>query len=149
TLRAVHIPGKQVMDLRAVALTLLRWRPSLPGPDTRMSSPRCQLPTVDGEARSSARQREPPMPATCTPAKTSLLTFASIFFLSGAAIAAEPSRPNILWLTSEDHGPHMGCYGDTYATTPNVDRLAARGMIYLHAWSCAPVCAPARTTIIS
>jgi uncharacterized sulfatase len=59
------------------------------------------------------------------------------------------SRPNILWLTSEDHGPHMGCYGDTYATTPNIDRLAARGMIYLHAWSCAPVCAPARTTIIS
>ncbi len=43
----------------------------------------------------------------------------------------------------------MGCYGDPYATTPNIDRLAAQGMIYLHAWSCAPVCAPARTTIIS
>jgi len=43
----------------------------------------------------------------------------------------------------------MGCYGDTFATTPNVDKLAARGMIYTHAWSCAPVCAPARTTIIS
>jgi uncharacterized sulfatase len=62
---------------------------------------------------------------------------------------APPARPNILWLTSEDHGPHMGCYGDKYATTPNIDRLAARGVIYLHAWSCAPVCAPARTTIIS
>ncbi len=58
-------------------------------------------------------------------------------------------RPNILWITSEDHGPHMGCYGDTFATTPNVDRLAAKGMIYLHCWSNAPVCAPARTTIIS
>ncbi len=43
----------------------------------------------------------------------------------------------------------MGCYGDAYATTPNVDRLAARGMIYRHAWSNAPVCAPARTTLIS
>ncbi len=43
----------------------------------------------------------------------------------------------------------MGCYGDAYATTPNVDQLAARGMIFKHAWSCAPVCAPARTTIIS
>jgi uncharacterized sulfatase len=63
--------------------------------------------------------------------------------------AAEPARPNILWISSEDHGPHMGCYGDKYATTPNIDQLAARGMIYLHAWSCAPVCAPARTTIIS
>ena len=43
----------------------------------------------------------------------------------------------------------MGCYGDRYAGTPNVDRLAAKGMIYLHAWSNAPVCAPARSTIIS
>ncbi len=58
-------------------------------------------------------------------------------------------RPNILWISSEDHGPQMGCYGDKYATTPNVDALAARGMIFRHAWSCAPVCAPARTTLIS
>ncbi|MEX0676248.1 MAG: sulfatase-like hydrolase/transferase [Pirellulales bacterium] len=58
-------------------------------------------------------------------------------------------RPNILWLTSEDHGPHMGCYGDTYASTPNVDALAARGVTYTRCWSNAPVCAPARTTLIS
>jgi arylsulfatase A-like enzyme len=43
----------------------------------------------------------------------------------------------------------MGCYGDSYASTPNVDRLAAKGMIYKRVWSCAPVCAPARTTVIS
>lgn len=65
------------------------------------------------------------------------------------AADAPAMRPNILWLSSEDHGPQMGCYGDTYATTPNLDALAARGMIFKHAWSCAPVCAPARTTIIS
>jgi arylsulfatase A-like enzyme len=58
-------------------------------------------------------------------------------------------RPNILWITSEDNGPQLGCYGDAYATTPNLDRLAAGGMIYLRAWSHAPVCAPARTAIIS
>lgn len=57
--------------------------------------------------------------------------------------------PNILWITSEDHGPHMGCYGDEYATTPNIDALAAKGMIYRHVWSNAPVCSAARTTIIS
>src|SRR6185437_9741207 len=70
-----------------------------------------------------------------------------------ALIAPPPLRgadkPNILWLTSEDHGPHLGCYGDTLATTPNVDRLAAKGMRYNRVWSCAPVCAPARSTIIS
>ncbi len=81
--------------------------------------------------------------------KTILLGLAAAFLSSEGRLAAEEPRPNILWLTSEDHGPHMGCYGDKYATTPNIDRLAAKGMIYTHAWSCAPVCAPARTTIIS
>lgn len=65
------------------------------------------------------------------------------------ADAAEPARPNILWITSEDNGPQLGAYGDAYATTPNLDRLASQGLIYLNAWSNAPVCAPARTTIIS
>ena len=63
--------------------------------------------------------------------------------------AAEQSRPNILWITCEDIGPHLGCYGDSYADTPNLDRLAAKGTIYTRAWSTAPVCAPARTAIIS
>lgn len=68
--------------------------------------------------------------------------------LASGATAAAP-RPNILWLSSEDHGPHMGCYGDSFATTPNVDALAAKGMLYTRCWSNAPVCAPARTTLIS
>lgn len=58
-------------------------------------------------------------------------------------------KPNILWLTSEDHGPQMGCYGDKLARTPNVDALAAKGMIFNRAWSVAPVCAPARTCIVT
>ena len=59
------------------------------------------------------------------------------------------AKPNILWISSEDNGPHLGVYGDSYATTPNLDELGRRGMIYRNAWSTAPVCAPARTTIIS
>ena len=62
--------------------------------------------------------------------------------------AADP-RPNILWITTEDIGQQLGAYGDPYAVTPNLDRLAARGFKYRNAWSNAPVCAPARTTIIS
>jgi uncharacterized sulfatase len=68
---------------------------------------------------------------------------------SAATGAATGPQPNILWLTSEDHGPEMGCYGDPNARTPNVDALAAKGMIFKRAWSTAPVCAPARTAIIS
>ncbi|MEN9575017.1 MAG: hypothetical protein RL514_2872 [Verrucomicrobiota bacterium] len=78
-----------------------------------------------------------------------LLAALVAFSFQLSAFSAAPARPNILWLTSEDHGPQMGCYGDKFATTPNVDALAARGLRYRFAWSCAPVCAPARTTLIS
>ncbi len=75
----------------------------------------------------------------------SLLLLAA--FISLHASAAD--RPNILWLTFEDSSPHLGCYGDANANTPNLDALAKRGLRYTHAWSNAPVCAPARTTIIA
>lgn len=58
-------------------------------------------------------------------------------------------RPNILWLSAEDIGPHLGCYGDRVALTPNLDDLAERGMRFRTAWSNYPVCAPARTTVIT
>lgn len=65
------------------------------------------------------------------------------------AADSENTRPNVLWITSEDNGPHLGCYGDDYADTPHIDKLASRGTIYLNCWSNAPVCAPARTTLIT
>jgi arylsulfatase A-like enzyme len=80
---------------------------------------------------------------------TAQLQLLTVFILSALASSLFAEKPNILWISSEDHGPQMGCYGDTYATTPNLDQLAARGMLFKHAWSCAPVCAPARATIIS
>jgi len=79
----------------------------------------------------------------------SLLALLLLVRPGAAADQTKADRPNILWLTSEDHGPHMGCYGDRFATTPNIDRLASQGVIYARAWSNAPVCAPARTTLIS
>lgn len=64
-----------------------------------------------------------------------------------AGIAAQ--LPNILWIVAEDINPHLGCYGDTNAFTPNLDRLAAKGLRYTKCWSTAPVCAPARTSLIT
>ncbi len=57
--------------------------------------------------------------------------------------------PNILWITCEDISPYLGCYGDKNATTPNLDKLASEGVLYSNAYANAPVCAPARFTIIS
>ena len=70
-----------------------------------------------------------------------------LFVCSSLATAAD--QPNILWITSEDNGPQLGCYGDQYADTPNLDALAEKSLRYKMCWSNAPVCAPARTTLIS
>ncbi|MGN6544942.1 MAG: sulfatase family protein, partial [Aureliella sp.] len=67
--------------------------------------------------------------------------------LNTAAQGAE--RPNVLWITSEDNSPYLGCYGDEQAQTPRLDRLAAAGVRYRHAFANAPVCSTARTTLIS
>src|SRR2546421_2384138 len=79
-----------------------------------------------------------------------LLAFAvwSLIVPLSAQPASAP-KPNILWVVTEDIGPQLGCYGDTYADTPNLDKLAAKGAIYLRAWSNGPVCAAARTTLIT
>lgn len=58
-------------------------------------------------------------------------------------------RPNILWITVEDMSPNLGCYGDIYAHTPNLDRFAEESILYTNAIATAPVCAPARSTIIT
>ncbi len=60
-----------------------------------------------------------------------------------------PELPNILWITSEDNSRLLGCYGDAFATTPNLDRMASEGFRYTNAYANTPVCAPARNTIIT
>lgn len=62
---------------------------------------------------------------------------------------AELPPPNILWIVSEDNSPFLGCYGDTLAVTPNLDQLATEGMRFDRAFANAPVCAPARFTLIT
>ena len=53
--------------------------------------------------------------------------------LLATAGLGETVRPNIVWITSEDNGPELGCYGDAYSTTPHIDALAKRGMRYTKA----------------
>ncbi|MEX2369884.1 MAG: sulfatase-like hydrolase/transferase, partial [Bacteroidales bacterium] len=57
--------------------------------------------------------------------------------------------PNILWISLEDLSPRIGCYGDTLAKTPVVDRLADEGIRFTHVFTSAPVCAPCRSGIIT
>lgn len=63
--------------------------------------------------------------------------------------AAPAERPNILWITVEDMSPNLGCYGDSYATTPNLDRFSKEAVRYTRAFATAPVCSPARSCLIT
>lgn len=69
--------------------------------------------------------------------------------LSGCGEPEPEELPNILWITSEDNSPFMGAYGDDYADTPNLDRLADAGVVYENAYATTPVCAPSRFTLIT
>ncbi|MCX5646172.1 MAG: sulfatase-like hydrolase/transferase [Phycisphaerae bacterium] len=59
------------------------------------------------------------------------------------------ARPNFLWISTEDINPDLGCYGDKYAVTPSIDRLAAQGVRYDNVFSHSGVCAPTRSGIIT
>ncbi len=57
--------------------------------------------------------------------------------------------PNIVWIIAEDLSPALGAYGDTLAHTPRLDALAERGIVYEKAFATAPICAPARSTLVT
>lgn len=57
--------------------------------------------------------------------------------------------PNILWINCEDISLNWGCYGDKFATTPNIDKLAKHGIVFDQAFSPASICTPSRSTLIT
>ncbi len=76
-------------------------------------------------------------------------TLTALAALAFGGLAAAAERPNILWITCEDISPYLGCYGCKQAQTPNLDRLAQEGLRYTRAYANAPVCAVARSTLLS
>jgi N-sulfoglucosamine sulfohydrolase len=63
--------------------------------------------------------------------------------------AESAEKPNILWITSEDNSPYLGCYGDKQALTPNLDKFSEQGIRFRNAFANAPVCSTARSTLIT
>ncbi len=58
-------------------------------------------------------------------------------------------KPNILWISTEDMSPHLGCYGDKVAKTPNLDHLASQGIRFTNVFTTAAISAPCRAGIIT
>jgi arylsulfatase A-like enzyme len=69
---------------------------------------------------------------------------------AGAALAAPPSKPNIVFILTDDLGINdLGCYGRKEHHTPNLDRLAGEGMRFTCHYCALPICSPARAAILT
>jgi len=69
-----------------------------------------------------------------------------------AVCSAEENSPrpfNVLFIAVDDLRPELGCYGNRIVKTPNIDRLAARGMVFDRAYCQQAVCSPSRTAIMT
>ena len=79
----------------------------------------------------------------------------SLFTLSAGVLHAGDAprvaaKPNIIFILADDAGiGDFSCYGCTYGSTPNIDRLAAEGMRFTRAYSGNAVCAPSRCVLMT
>jgi len=63
---------------------------------------------------------------------------------------AAADKPNIIFVLADDLGrAELGCYGNTFNETPNIDRLAREGMRLTQAYAAAPVCSPYRAAFLT
>jgi N-sulfoglucosamine sulfohydrolase len=63
--------------------------------------------------------------------------------------AADAPKPNILLIVSEDNGPQLGCYGDPYAQTPNLERLSSQGVRFNRAFVPQAGCSQSRASFLT
>lgn len=77
------------------------------------------------------------------------MKFLLFILATASAISAAPTRPNILFIPIDDLKPLTGSYGDPFAKTPNIDRLAARGVQFDRAYCNQAVCGPSRYNLMT
>jgi iduronate 2-sulfatase len=80
---------------------------------------------------------------------TPLAASVAVFLLVGSLRAADLPRPNVLLVCVDDLKPLLGSYGAPTIRTPNVDRLAARGVRFERAFCNQAVCAPSRNALMT
>lgn len=75
---------------------------------------------------------------------------AALFAIASPVLAAEPPRPNVLWICADDLAAYcLGAYGNSLARTPNIDRLTAEGVRFDRAYCNSPVCTASRQSFLT
>lgn len=77
-----------------------------------------------------------------------VLALIGLLPIPASVALASPARPNVLFIISDDLRPELSCYGSS-VETPNLDRLAGRGVRFANAWAQYPLCNPSRTSMLT
>jgi arylsulfatase A len=79
-----------------------------------------------------------------------ILTFVAGFLTPQNSVAAEKKKPNFIFIMADDMGYNdVSCYGQTNFQTPNVDRMAAEGLLFTSAYAGSPLCGPCRASLLT
>jgi arylsulfatase A-like enzyme len=84
-----------------------------------------------------------------TPLRFFLICLLMFWTMSATVARAQPRPPNVLFISVDDWNDWVGCLGHKQARTPNVDRLASRGLLFANAHCVAPVCNPSRVATLT
>jgi arylsulfatase A-like enzyme len=91
----------------------------------------------------------PTFPETESMTNRTLVVLAAWLLLASSGLSAADKKPNVLFIISDDLNNLLGCYGDPLAKTPHIDKLAARGVLFQHAYCTFPLCGPSRNSLLT